>query len=118
MKHDVPMEFELKQAHITLLRNAYIGWQDCETGAPEIDPKRPYGNSYVLGDIIEILGEETPDEDDEQYEEWEQTRSRELMQLHYETATALQIILAMESFEPGRFKRKERYDTTSWERVE
>lgn len=118
MRHDVPMEFELKQEHITLLRNAYVGWQDCETGAPEIDPKRPYGNSYILGDIVEILGEETPDEDNEQYEAWRKTRGQELMKLHYETATALQVVLATESFKPGKFQRKERYDTTSWCRVD
>ena len=40
----------------------YVGWQDCEYGAPEIDPKRPYGNSDVEGDIAEILGWEV-DED-------------------------------------------------------
>ena len=35
--------FELTAEHIKLLRRAYIGWQDCETGAPEIDPSDHMG---------------------------------------------------------------------------
>jgi len=118
---DFPMEFELKPEHVRLLRRAYVGWQDCETGAPEIDPKRPYGNSYVVGDVAEILEEKIPDEDQDggrAYELWENTRGEELMSLHYETATALQIVLVTGSFEPGRYRRRERYDTTAWERIE
>ena len=33
-----------------------VQWRDCEYGAPEINPKRPYGNSSVELDICEILG--------------------------------------------------------------
>jgi hypothetical protein len=51
-------EFTVTEDHLKLLRRAYIGWDDCEFGAPGIDPKRPYGNSDVIGDIAEILGEE------------------------------------------------------------
>lgn len=48
--------FELTRDHLKLLRNAYVGWHDCETGAPRIDPKRPYGNQRVALDVAEILG--------------------------------------------------------------
>jgi hypothetical protein len=47
--------FTLTEAHLKLLKRANVGWQDCETGAPEIDPKRPYGNSSVYLDVAEIL---------------------------------------------------------------
>mgnify|MGYP001602384821 CR=1 FL=1 len=47
---------EITPAHIKLAKRMYVQWQDCEYGAPEIDPKRPYGNSDVEGDIAEILG--------------------------------------------------------------
>jgi len=30
-------------------------WYGCETGAPGLDCKRPYGNSDVEGDVCEIL---------------------------------------------------------------
>ncbi len=48
-------EFTVTDDHLTLLQHMYIGWQDCEYGAPEVDPKRPYGNSGVATDIAEIL---------------------------------------------------------------
>lgn len=51
------MEDELKLALARkLLRHSIVGWQDAETGAPGINPKRPYGNSDVVRDIRKILG--------------------------------------------------------------
>jgi len=46
------MKPELKK----LLKNFQVRWNDCEFGAPEINPKRPYGNSDVEQDMLEILG--------------------------------------------------------------
>ena len=78
--------FTITEDHLKLLRRAYVGWDDCETGAPAIDCKRPYGNSYVPGDVAEILGWEVGEElTDEQYDR--------AMELHSETEAALQIIL-------------------------
>lgn len=48
--------------HATLIAAAYWQWNDCEYGAPEIDPKRPYGNSDVEGDLAELLPH-LPEED-------------------------------------------------------
>lgn len=53
---------KIKPEHIKLAKRMYVQWQDCEYGAPEIDPKRPYGNSDVEGDIAEILGWEVDEE--------------------------------------------------------
>lgn len=87
MKH-----FTLTTEHIALLQAMEVGWQDTEFGAPEIDPKRPYGNSDVIPDIHEILtgGEETwpPDSRTEEAE----LRER-YARLHRETETALQVVL-------------------------
>lgn len=44
----------VKPEHIKLLRNMNVGWNDAMAGAPEISPKRPYGNSNHLEDIREI----------------------------------------------------------------
>ncbi len=49
-------QFTLKPEHVKLLRRMYVDWDDCEFGAPEIDPEQPYGNSDVEQDMIEILG--------------------------------------------------------------
>ena len=43
--------FEVKEEHLALLRKMSVGWHDCEFGAPEIDPKRLFGNSNVLQDV-------------------------------------------------------------------
>jgi hypothetical protein len=41
--------------HLTLLKRSEWSWDDCEFGAPAMDPKRPYGNSDVENDLAEIL---------------------------------------------------------------
>ena len=106
--------FELKEEHITLLQNAYLRWEDCETGAPAIDCKRPYGNSYVPADVAEILEYDVDDE--EVYDN--DALNEELMQWHYETETALQIILATKSFVPGTYEKYEEYNSRAWRLVE
>ena len=50
-------EFTVTDDHLKLLARTFIdydGWT--EFGAPEVDPKLPYGNSDVYDDIAEILG--------------------------------------------------------------
>lgn len=105
--------FHLSAEHVTLLRHMLVGWQDCETGAPEIDPKRPYGNSNVASDVAEILEIEgwDPFGDDEMSDELEQR----MLTLHRETETALQVVLAVGSFETGDFTC-EPY-SAKWQRV-
>lgn len=50
-----PERFEVTESHIKLLKKACVDWNDCEFGAPTINPKRPYGNSCVISDMREIL---------------------------------------------------------------
>lgn len=89
-------KFELKKEHIMLIERFNIGWENCEFGAPCIDPKRPFGNSNVIGDIAEILNIDSD-------EEGEFTREQEdyMCKLYEETETALSIILRTKSFETG-----------------
>lgn len=104
--------FKLTQNHIKLLQRMYVGWQNCETGAPEIDPKRPYGNSWVAGDVYEIIHGKCPQgglEDDEE---------DEYLKLHEETADALQIVLVTKSFTPGKYVRDNPYNHRDWRLVE
>lgn len=105
--------FTLTEQHLALLRRAYVGWDDCEFGAPAIDCKRPYGNSSVVLDIAEILGVPTDDEADD-YGLNQETEDR-LTALHKETQTALQVILSTGKFEVGNY---ESYDYGgSWKKV-
>lgn len=98
--------FTLKQEHFDLLSKSWVQWQGDEFGAPEIDPKRPYGNSDVFNDIHRILtGEEWDyDEEEEMPLELENTYRK----LHEETETALQVILNnLGGFcPPGEYQRE------------
>ncbi len=83
MKH-----FTLTEQHITLLQHANVRWDDCEAGAPAIDPVRPYGSTAVAIDVTDILGlEHTFDRDGEL------SCYDEAMCLHQDTEEALAIIL-------------------------
>jgi hypothetical protein len=91
--------FRLTADHIKLLRNMCVGWRNCETGAPEIDPKRPYGNSDVAADIHELLTgahvEELTEEEQEKY-----------LALHRETERALQVFLNNAKILPGVYTKE------------
>jgi len=50
-------KFELKQVHLDLFKEMYVDWDDCEFGAPAINPKRPYGNSDVFEFVIYVKKE-------------------------------------------------------------
>ena len=101
MQSRPPFHFTLKPEHIQLLRKAYVRWEDCETGAPAIDPKRPYGNSYVAGDVWEILYGDLPTGHDDN--ELSKTQEEEMLALHRETEKALQVILSAGEFVPGEY---------------
>ena len=49
-------EIIINSNHLELLSQLRWEWDDCEYGAPAVNPKRPYGNSDVEEDIAEILG--------------------------------------------------------------
>jgi hypothetical protein len=103
-----PEYFTLTEEHIKLLSNACISWDDCEFGAPSIDPKRPYGNSDVIGDIAEILGLKDKKNVCPHCGESLDTLDEErLHKLHKETQIALQIILYTKSFVLGRYVKKD-----------
>jgi hypothetical protein len=93
--------FELTEDHIALLRNMWVQWQEDEFGAPEIDPKRPYGDSSVHKNLKEILGKRP---------------IATLNKIHKETETALQIVLATGSFKPGWYEA-DQYDK-NWVKVQ
>lgn len=110
--------FELTENHIKLLQNMYFDYDDyTETGAPVADCKRPYGNSMVYYDIYEILNGEKWEGEDEN-DEFPDELKNELMSIHYGTATALQIILATRSFEPGIYELEKWRDRFSWRKVQ
>lgn len=108
-------DFTVTDEHLRLLRRAHITWDGTEFGAPQINPKRPYGNSNVFGDIAEILdipesewaGEELSPLLDA---EWR------FLRLHVETAIALQIALTTGEFRTGHYVRDDEWDSRRWKR--
>jgi hypothetical protein len=111
-------EFTVTEDHLALLRRARFYWDYGEGyGAPAINPKRPYGNSYVERDIAEIL--EAPDSDWE-WEDGEKAyptpeAEERFTRLHVETMIVLHVILAAGEFVPGRYVKDE---NTGWVRLE
>ena len=97
-------KFTMTAEHLSLLRKMNVGWQDCEFGAPEIDPKRPYGSSSVELDIHEILTGESVGYTDSTREELTEDECKRYQQLHKQTDTALQIVLAVGAFEVGTYE--------------
>lgn len=104
-------EFALTEQHLTLLANAYVEWQFTETGAPAIDPKRPYGNSDVAADVAELFG--FPVDDDGEYTDEQLEKA---LELHHQTLVALEIVLQTRSFTPGLYRRtrKNEYERGTW----
>jgi hypothetical protein len=104
--------FEITQNHLTLLKNMHVVWDDCETGAPAIDPKRPYGNSAVEEDIHEILGWKFK-------EELTPEQHAKANNIHIDMEIVLQIVLCNypEIITPGFYKKIDAYNTLSWKRV-
>ena len=97
------IEFNLHEDHLTLLRNFYVSWQWCEFGAPEINPKRPYGNSDVLEDIRELLGFEVGDvySQDEMLLKFRVYFSRIHFQMEHVLCMLFSSILDKEGMTPG-----------------
>jgi hypothetical protein len=116
--------FELTEAHIKLMRRMHVRWHDYEFGAPGVDAKRPYGNSSVYWDMLDILGETpecvvriagieyTPGSYD--FDLPKEVEER-LMKLHKETQWALGILLNHGSIEPGQYVSPDGFGLT-WEK--
>ena len=108
-------EFELTKEHIKLIEHFNVDWCDDEFGAPAIDPKRPYGNSDVVRDMLEIL-EIKPVMHKEDEPIWHDAEEDRMVDLHKELETALQIVLSCKTFKPGLFGKKNKYGS-DWERI-
>lgn len=109
--------FTITAHHLKLLRRMNVGWQHCEAGAPEIDPKRPYGNGAHLHDIHQILTGQSIGCVGDARDELTEAEIAIYEKLHAETETALQISLVMGEFSAGTFQLSDEYDYRSWQRI-
>jgi hypothetical protein len=112
--------FEIRLIHLTLARAMCVDWSRTETGAPTIDPKRPYGNSSVALDIARLAGVRWPSEDLADYDEQADALTVRCMELHRQMQTVMEILLgnAGAAVEPGVYVNKApEYYRPKWERV-
>ena len=121
---------EIKPEHLKLIQRMCVGWDDCEYGAPCIDPKRPYGNSSVEQDMVDALGFKELREGVYEFTLFgktyilkgedknniylagkeEEELCKQLRKLHEETEKVLQFCLLMQQFKPGKFVHHEYHD--------
>lgn len=104
--------FTVTEDHLKCLRRLNIYDND----GPEIDGKRPFGNSDYRGDILEILGEEkTESADGEGF--WTKAQGERADKVWCELGLALQIALCTASFETGTYEQQSPYHNRSWEKL-
>ena len=100
--------FEIKEEHLNLLESMFVDFdENTGFGVPIINPKRPYGNSDVYGDMAEILNIK-PKEDGK----FSEDQIKYMDRIHKETQTALQIVLRIRKIQPGIYE-SDKY-VTNW----
>ena len=102
------LKFIVTHDHLKLLQRMWIGWEDCEYGAPAVNCKRPYGNSDVEGDIAEILGWEYEEDD---WNGMPNSLREKAEKIHREMKTVLQILVVNLHIYPGEYERPNPYGT-------
>ena len=111
--------FTVTDDHLKLLSELEIDYDDVtEFGTPEVDPKRPYGNSDVYLDIAEAIGMAADELGDDGYRDFSEKQFTELHRLHLETTVALQILTANLGIAPGLYRKNKLYDDISWQPVQ
>lgn len=97
--------FTVTEDHLKLLKRLQFRYSDyMEFGAPEVDAKRPYGNSDVYSDIGDILEWEPADEDrwgDKYFSDIQQER---MLKLHKSMVTVLEILVSNNGVELGEYE--------------
>jgi len=122
-------EFRLTEDHLKLIKRMFIDWDDSAyEGAPAVGLKRPYGNSDVYFDVAEILADGSDVDAMSSYNRDGELKKltlvdgreftlEDLVKLHQETGVALQICTCTLSFQTGVYRKRELYNSLSWERV-
>ncbi len=111
--------FEVRPEHMKLLTRIFFGYNDwTEFGAPEVDPKRPYGNSDVYGDLAELLGVEADGVDEYGDAVLSDETKAKLLRIHKEMPKVLGVLArnAAEGISPGWYESPKYYN--DWKRVD
>ncbi len=95
--------FTVTEQHIKLLSHLWIRWEltAYEHGVPCVDSKRPYGNSGILGEIVDIL--DLPYNYEEDLDGYSDEVESIIRKLHHETLICIQIVVRNASIKPGEY---------------
>jgi hypothetical protein len=105
-------QFIVTDEHLQILKMLNV---DYDRG-PEIDRKRPYGNTDYQGDILKAVGEkQTESSDGDEF--WTKEQGNRADKIHREAGMALQIALCTGTFEAGTYEQQKPYHSNSWARV-
>ena len=107
--------FEVKDYHIELLRESYASWNDMESGAPSIDPKRPYGDKGVIRSVAKVVEKESELFDEIGLRTGKSEEYEELYSIHEEMKTVLGILLdnPVKGIQEGIYERRKYSGTWS-----
>ena len=105
----------ITQEHLKLVKMLWFSWDKCEFGSPEVDCKRPFGNSDVFNDIFKIL-DVKPEQFNSDYGEYEYSEKQKqyVYRLYCQLKDVLEICCRNLEFKCGQFKREEIY--LDWEK--
>lgn len=100
-------EFELKAEHIKVMSELNFKTTISLIGGdryiPTVDRKRPFGNSGITSNVLEILGRNCDDETGEYKAEDVDMAERLIIEL----PVALEIVMRNKTFEPGTYEVNE-----------
>lgn len=91
IEHD--KEFEFTEIHLEMLRSMLISWDDCEAGAPTVEPTMPYGALDTMSRLAHFSGKDSVSLSEEE--------EIELKKLHRQCENAFQIFLGNGKLEAG-----------------
>lgn len=114
-------KFTLTEDHLKLAKRSHFGHDTnwFQFGGAAVGQKRPYGNSDIVGDIIEILGWSDEKEWNEEDGYWSFNKQVEekALAIHSEMATVFQIAACTLSWCAGVYECENDCDQLSWRRI-
>ena len=113
MYYENVTEFKVTEEHLKLLKEMFVEWNYDEFGAPSIDPKRPFGNSAVESDMLDILGIDYGEDSYEYLENNDELRIK-VDKLYKDLKICLQILVNDLSIKVGKYKRTNEYNAKTW----
>jgi len=126
---EIPEDFikkhRIKQYHISLIRRMYFGYDKYEKDT-YLNFKRPYGNSYVIGDIAEeylnyknIDINLKYDEDDDLIDKWFEDNETNLVNIHNRVMCIFDLMLKELMIESTEYLSRQKHGgLNNWQPTE